>query len=444
MGSAPTITTRRSIDALLDTQPTDTSPPRLPERRPVCDLAGEKPIDCREGDTLRRPNRGAAAYFGRGWTSFATTLLKVLVWSRCDEPEAWARTTRTLLPHDYINLLLTGEAAMEAGDASGTGVFDVVARQFDSAALDAFDALAGRTKADPGLAARLPRLQDPERPEVALGRVTRDAAAEFGLAEGTLVARGGGDNMMSAIGSGATRPGVVTVSLGTSGTAFAHADEPVVDPGGLIAPFCGSAGGWLPLLCVMNLTGVTEEVRAGFGGSHAELTAAARAVAPGCEGLTWLPYLNGERVPDLPRATGRLLGMRPGHLRAGVLYRAALEGTSLNLAWGIGRLCKLGVSASELRLVGGAARNPLWRELLAACLGTPVVALAEPESAALGAALQAAWTWRHAEGDHAALDDLVTRAVRISGEPTLPDPEWVELYAQLALRFHSEVARQYE
>ena len=151
------------------------------------------------------------------------------------------------------------------------------------------------------------------------------------------VSAGGGDNMMSAIGSGATESGVVVVSLGTSGTIFTRTDSVVVDPDGLIAPFCSSDGAWLPLLCVMNLTGVSEEVKGLTGLDHAALTELAAAVAPGCDGLLWLPFLLGERVPDLPNATGTLLGIRPGTMRPGHLYRAALEGTSLNLGLGLAR-----------------------------------------------------------------------------------------------------------
>jgi xylulokinase len=363
-----------------------------------------------------------------------------LLWLARNEPANWARTRRVLLPHDYINLLLTGEAAMEAGDASGTGLFDVVERDFDHGALEKFDILT-KAAQDPGLASRLPRLLNAKTPTEAMGRVSASAAAEFGLKPGILVAPGGGDNMMSAIGSGATVDGVVTVSLGTSGTVFAHASHPVIDPEGLIAPFCGSTGGWLPLLCVMNLTGVTEEVRACSGLDHPALTAAARDIPAGCDGLLWLPYLNGERVPDLPHATGSLLGMRPGHLRPGTLYRAALEGTSLNLAWGAQRLSKLGVPIQELRVVGGASRNLLWREILASCLGVPVLPLEEPESAALGAAMQALWCLHSDLGDPIAIEQLTAKCVKTSGEATAPDQEMTATYAELAPRFREQAMK---
>jgi sugar (pentulose or hexulose) kinase len=232
-------------------------------------------------------------------------------------------------------------------------------------------------------------------------------------------------------------------SLGTSGTVFTHSQTPILDPEGLIAPFCASVGGWLPLLCVMNLTGVTEEVRASCGRSHAELTEAASRVDAGCDGLLWLPYLAGERVPDLPRATGSLLGMRAGHLRPEVLYRAALEGTSLNLAWGVERMRALGLEVREVNLVGGAARNPLWRSILASCLDAPVQLLVEPESAALGAALQAAWTLRLERGEGAAIHELARPFIVREGEPALPDARWREVYALAGERLQERVRTLY-
>ena len=352
-------------------------------------------------------------------------------WLAQREPESWERTRHVLLPHDFVNLRLTGEISAEAGDASGTGFFDVEARGWD---------LAAARCIAPDLPGRLPPLVAEGEPA---GRLSTAGAELTGLGEGTLVAAGGGDNMMSAVGSGATRPGVVTLSLGTSGTVFSHSDTPVIDPAGLIAPFCSSVGGWLPLLCVMNLTGVTEEVRELTGRTHRELTEAASAVPAGCDDLLWLPYLSGERVPDLPRATGTLLGLRPGHLRPAVLYRAALEGTSLNLAWGVERLRTLGVTIESVNLVGGAARNPLWRQILAACLNAPVQPLAEPESAALGAAVQALWILRRAQVEAVTADTVARPFVRPDGEASLPDRDEVELYAQLGLLFRSQVTRLY-
>ena len=352
-----------------------------------------------------------------------------LLWLARHEPAHWAQVRHVLLPHDFVNFRLTGLASMEFGDASGTGFFDPVERIFDRVAMHAIDA-------------RLPGLLPPLRqPGELAGRLSAAGAALLGLPRGLPVAAGGGDNMMAAIGSGATRAGVVVVSLGTSGTIFTRADAPVVDPRGLIAPFCSSDGAWLPLLCVMNLTGVTEEVKALTGLDHATLTALAAPVPTGCDGLTWLPFLAGERVPDLPEATGTLLGMRPGLLRPGHLYRAALEGTSCNLGAGLDRLRSLGVSIDEVRLVGGAAKNPLWRQILASVFGVPVRPLVETEAAALGAALQAMWSVRRAAGAADLTIDAVAKPFVQLADAVTPDSRQAVLWRALQARFTAEVER---
>jgi xylulokinase len=329
------------------------------------------------------------------------TASKVL-WTARHEPEIWARTAHVLLPHDWINYELTGELVAEAGDASGTGWFDARARNWDRAAAERIDAR---------LFERLPRLIGAGSPS---GRVSARGAALTGLAEGVLVASGGGDNMCSAIGAGAVEPGIGVLSLGTSATIFGCATQPVHDHSGLIAAFCDSAGQWLPLLCVMNATGVLEEVRAAFGASHGELSRAASEIPIGCNGVTFVPFLQGERVPNLPLASGSLHGLRAGSLQRGVLYRAALEGVALNLAWGLERMRGAGFAARELRLVGGGAKNALWQQILADALEALILPLEEPETGALGAALQALWT--HARTRDAAL----TCASALSGRAAKP------------------------
>jgi xylulokinase len=362
-----------------------------------------------------------------------------ILWLKRREPQRWAAVKRVLLPHDYLNLMLTGEATMEAGDASGTGLFDPVARRFDAAAIAAVDA-------------RLFELLPPLLPAGSPAGPLTDAGARLiGLRAGVPVATGSGDNMLSAIGSGATRPGVAVASLGTSGTVFSYSPRPVVDPAGLIAPFCDATGGWLPLLCVMNCTNVTEEVRAAFGagagGDHAEqlaaLTDAAARVPPGCGGVLWLPYLQGERVPDLPRAAGALVGLRAGSLSPGMLFRAAIEGTTLNIGWGVERMRALGLPVSRVRVVGGGAQNALWRQILADVLAAPVERLAEAESAALGAALQAQWTVRRLQGERVSADDAATPAVRTTGEVTEPDAGRSAVYREAGQRFRELAAAHY-
>ncbi len=354
-----------------------------------------------------------------------------ILWLARHEPDNWRRTRSVLLPHDYVNFWLTGEKTMEAGDASGTGFFDPEMRRFDVEAMEAIDG---------GLITKLPPLLEPGEPA---GRLCRDAAEALGLPSGVPVASGGGDNMMSALGSGATRSGVVVISLGTSGTVFAFSERPILDPRGAIAAFCDSTGGWLPLLCVMNVTGVTEEVRAAFAPTEdlASLTRAAEAVPAGADGLLLLPYLQGERVPDLPHATGTLLGVRPGTIRRGHLFRAALEGTSLSLAVGVERLDELGVAASDVRLVGGGARNPLWCRILTDVLQKPVSLLCEPDSAALGAAIAAAWTVRRLAGEAVDAASVAEPFVRIEPDVVEPNPEHAGLYVGMRDRLKDATER---
>jgi xylulokinase len=304
-----------------------------------------------------------------------------VLWVREHEPEIYGRMRWILLPHDFLNLWLTGERFMECGDASGTAFFDVRQRTWARDVLVALDA-------DRDLAACLPPLVDSYR---VAGRLRPAAAQALGLPTGIPVSTGGGDNMMAAIGTGNVRPGVVTVSLGTSGTVFAYAEAPVVDPGGEMAAFCDSTGGWLPLVCTMNVTGATEMVRGWFNVGMADLTRDAARVRAGADGLVFLPYLEGERTPNMPGATGVFYGLRKGADSPGHLMRAAMEGATLGLRYGLDILRRLGVVPQRVSLAGGGAQNPLWRQICADAFGVPVVRSAVDEAAAYGAALQARW-----------------------------------------------------
>jgi xylulokinase len=357
-----------------------------------------------------------------------------LLWLARHEPESFARTHFVMLPHDFINLRLTGAFTTEAGDASGTGWFDARLRRWDPAALAA---------TDPRLAEMLPRLVEAGQPA---GRLTPEGAAAIGLpaaCAGVPVSSGGGDNMLSAIGAGATRAGVAVLSLGTSATVFCYSDRPVADPDGLIAPFCDSTGGWLPLLCVMNATGVCAEVSAAFECDLQTLTREAAEIEPGAGGLLLLPYLQGERVPDLPLATATLTGLGPGMMRRGRVFRAALEGVSLNLALGLERMRGLGLAFDTLRLAGGGAANPLWRQILADALEVPVRLLIETESAALGAALQALWTERQLAGEDTGADAVAAAWVQLAPEVIEPDASRSRIYREARQRLERTTHRLY-
>jgi xylulokinase len=367
---------------------------------------------------LTRRLGGPAAVIRRCGLPFLPgyTAPKVL-WLKRHEPAHFRRLRRILLPHDYLNLHLTGAYTMEFGDASGTGFLDIRRRSWSPAAMAAVDAR---------VADCLPPLSASHEPN---GILRPALAQRYGFPAGTVVSAGGGDNMMGAIGTGNVAPGVVTASFGTSGTIYAFARSPVVDPRGEIAAFCSSTGGWLPLLCTMNVTGVTEQVRALFGWSLAELETAAAAAPAGSDGLTLLPYLDGERTPNLPRGTGVYFGLDRRTLSQAHLARAAIEGTTLGMNYGLRRLASLGVRAREIRVTGGGARSALWRQIAADVFGVPVVAMAEDESAALGAALQAAWTVSPGAGRAAALAELCRRCVAVDESTRcLPDRGRAALY----------------
>jgi sugar (pentulose or hexulose) kinase len=275
----------------------------------------------------------------------------------------------------------------------------------------------------------LPAVSPSDRPA---GRLCAATAKALGLKPGVIVSAGGGDNMMGAIGTGNTREGVVTASFGTSGTIYACASKPVVDPKGEIAAFCDSANQWLPLLCTMNVTVATEMVRKDFGLDHAAFEKAAAKVAAGADGLVLLPYLEGERTPNVPEGTGVYFGVRPKTFTAGHFARATLEGVTLGMNYGLRRLAALGVRATQVRATGGGAKSRLWRQIMADVFSAEVVTLKVAEGAAFGAALQALWSWRLDRGEKVALSEITDRFVALNrSEAVEPNPKSAAVYAEL-------------
>jgi sugar (pentulose or hexulose) kinase len=239
--------------------------------------------------------------------------------------------------------------------------------------------------------------------------------------------------MMGAIGTGNVSPGVVTASFGTSGTIYAYASKPVVDPTGEIAAFCSSSGGWLPLLCTMNVTTLTEHVRSLFGYDHAALTAAVAAAPAGAGGLVLLPYLAGERTPNVPDGSGVLLGLNGKTFSAGYIARASMEGVTMGMNYGLQRLAALGVKAKEIRVTGGGAKSGVWRQIMADIFGVPVVGMVEDEGAAVGGALQAAWCVALRDGKKKAkLSDFTAGVVAVDEKTRcLPSKANVARYREL-------------
>ncbi len=304
-----------------------------------------------------------------------------ILWLRKHNPQAYAALDTILLPHDYINFVLTGARTMEAGDASGTGLLDVYTRSWHSGILAALDP-------DRDLAQALPALVAARQP---IGALRTEIAADLGLPPGIPVSPGGGDNMMAAIGTGSVAMGRVTVSLGTSGTLFTSADAPVVDPDGGLAAFCSSTGDWLPLVCTMNCTVATELGRGLFDLGIAALEAEVSAAEPGSGGVVTLPFFNGERTPNLPAGKGCILGLSEANYTRGNLLRSAMEAAVYGLRAGLDTLRALDCPVERVRLTGGGAGSESWRQMVADVFGLPVEVQANDEGAALGAALQALW-----------------------------------------------------
>ncbi len=350
-----------------------------------------------------------------------------LPWTRKHRPEVYEKLATILLPHDYLNFWLTGQAFCEHGDASGTGWLDVRTRQWSKELLHAIDPQRD-------LSACVP-------PLVALGTtfaILPAVADDLGLPHGVSVAVGGGDNMMAAIGTGCVVPGRLSMSLGTSGTLFAYSDTPVIDADGAWAAFCSSSGGWLPLVCTMNCTVATEAIARLFsldiaGGAGEDILA---STAPGAGGLVLLPFFNGERTPNLPDSRAALMGMDLINSTPQNLYRAAMEGATYTLKHGFDAFAAAGMAFDSIVLTGGGGKSAAWRQMVADVFDLPVEVPLQTEGAAFGAALQALWSLRHEQGDAVGLPTLVLEHVATDASLSAqPDPARAADYSRHYARF---------
>src|SRR3984957_8640607 len=306
------------------------------------------------------------------------TLTKLL-WVREHQPEIFRKIAHVLCPKDYVRYRLTGEFAMDMQEASGTLLLDVADRRWSAEVAE----IAGIPMA------WLPRLF--EGPEIC-ARINAAGAAATGLATGTPVAAGAGDQGAGAVGMGILAPGSVSATIGTSGVVFAATDAPIKDRLGRLHTFCHAAPGRWHVMGVTNGAGLSlRYFRDTFApaSSYEELTALAAEVPAGCDGLMWAPYLFGERTPHLdPQARAAFVGITASHTR-GYFIRAILEGVAFSLKDTFTLFHELGVPVNAIRLGGGGARGPLWRQIQADVYGHPVELLEAEEGGAFGAALLA-------------------------------------------------------
>ena len=344
-----------------------------------------------------------------------------LLWVREHEPETYARVRQVLLPKDYARFRLTGEYATDRAGAGGTLMLDLETRDWSAELLEAFDIP--------------PEWLPPTHEGTAVtGRLSARAAELTGLAPGTPVVGGGGDQAAQAVGVGAVTPGVVALTLGTSGVVFASSERPLTDSRGRLHAFPHALPGtWHVMGVMLSAAGSLRWYRDTLTPDmeYDLLLKKAGRVEPGCEGLFFLPYLSGERTPHAdPFARGAFVGLTLKHGRAH-LTRAVLEGVAFGLRDNLALMREVGLGAvGQVRISGGGARSPVWRRILAAVLGVDLVSVETGEGAALGAALLAgvgvdAWP---------SVEAACADAVRL-GETTVTDPAAGAAYDEIYRRF---------
>ncbi|WP_298178393.1 xylulokinase [Saccharomonospora sp.] len=317
-------------------------------------------------DELGGPRAWAEAVGSVPVASFTVTKLR---WLAEHEPDKADRVAKVMLPHDWLTWrLVGGDPVTDRGDASGTGYFSPAERAYRRDIL---------THAFGGRAPELPWVLEPVEP----------AGHAF---DGTLVSAGTGDNMAAALALGAG-DGDVVVSLGTSGTVFGVSETPAADPTGAVAGFADATGRFLPLACTLNAARVLTATAHLLDVDLQEFDRLALGADPGADGLTLLPYLDGERTPNLPDAAGSLFGMRRTNMTPENLARAAVEGMLCGLAAGLDAVREHGISVRRVLLIGGAAQSESVRAVAPIVFGVPVVIPQPSEHVAIGAARQAAW-----------------------------------------------------
>ncbi len=339
--------------------------------------------------------------------------LPKLLWVRDNEPENYARVRKMLLPKDYVRFKLTGEFATDVSDASGTALFDVVHRQWSSQMIAAVELDASI----------LPKCHESA---AVSGAISASVARKTGLAAGTPVAGGAGDQAASAVGNGIVELGFVSCTLGTSGVVFAHMDQVSYDPLGRVHTFCHAVPGKWHVMGVTQGAGLSLQWfrnQLSSGSDYDALMNEAAKSPAGAQGLFWLPYLMGERTPYLdPIARGGWIGLTAKHTRAD-LIRALIEGVSYSQKDCLDIIQQLGVAVNSVRVSGGGGKSAFWRHVLASILEKPVVTLETQEGSAYGAALLA----MVGTGAYSSVPEVCRNVIRETGS-IAPRAGEVELY----------------
>jgi xylulokinase len=318
------------------------------------------------------------------------------------EPENYARTSTLFLVHNFINWYLTGGKnggvrVMEPGDVSGMALWHPGKRSWSKKVLEAIA---------PDLEKKLPEVKPSDE---FIGKISPELSQKYGFSPECQVDAGCGDNMYGAVGTGNVVPGLVTISLGTSGTAYTFLEEPYIDPAGDIGAFCDSTGNYFPLLCVSNLANGYNKILRQYNIDHDEFNEIVKKTPPGNEGKLLIPWFGGERTPDLPMAAPVYFGFGLDDFDLKHLSRAVVEGHILNLYDGFRRLP---VTPREIRLTGGLSQSEVWCQTIADIFEAEAVPV-EGEGAALGAALHGAWVFHKTFEKETSLKEVVEPFVKL-------------------------------
>ncbi len=347
------------------------------------------------------------------------------------EPEVFKKTSTFFLVHNYINWYLTGgknggKRVMEPGDTSGMALWHTSRGVWSEKLLEIIS---------PDLVDKLPQVLPSQR---SIGTISKELVEKYGFHPDCKIDAGSGDNMYSAVGTGNIASGIVTISLGTSGTIYSFMDSVFIDPTGEIAAFRDSTGYYLALICVSNMANGYNEILAQYKLSHQDFNQIIKKTKPGNNGRLLIPWYMGERTPDVPLAAPLYFGFGLNDFTKEILCRAVLEGHVLNLYDSFNRM---GLKPKEIRLTGGLAHSEAWQQVIADIFEADTVPV-EGEGAALGAALHAAWVFSRESGVNKPLKEIIHSFIKLRQEERkTPIPENVEAYRLLKQAYNGLSSR---
>ena len=343
------------------------------------------------------------------------------------EKDAYDITETFLLVHNYINWYLTGGiAVMEPGDTSGTALWNPIKQTWSNNVI---------SNISEDLKLKLPHVKPATQ---SIGLISSAIAKRFGFSPECKIGAGSGDNMYGAVGTGNIKPGIVTVSLGTSGTAYTFMKKPYVDQDGEIACFCDSTGHYLPLLCVSNMANGYNDFLRMHSLSHTQFDELISFTVPGNKGNLLIPWFEGERTPDLPQAAPLYFGFKQGDFDQKYLARALLEGHIHNLYDGFR---KLPAKPEIIHLTGGLAQSPSWCQAIADIFNCETVPV-KGEGAAMGAALHAAWIWKMDKGYDTKINYVVNNFMQFDESlRRKPQSKYQDIYQKQKELYHAFSSR---